>query len=1006
MPAVAVVMLIMAAGGVLPPVQSVAASTTTCTTSTPDGTYSVQACITAPGSTLSGKATISATFTIIPGTGPTSGVQRAVFYLGGAYLLTDYQATGGIYTFTLNSARFVDGPTTLEVEALMRDKWVSDRASLPVTLSNGVLTPPVNTNSFSPTLGTWSGSGSIVVAAAGDGASGETNAASATNLIKSWNPNLLLYLGDVYEKGSSTEFDNWYASPTGPATGDYGQFRSITDPTIGNHEYSVGAGAPGYFDYWNNPPHYYSYTIGAWHFISLDSTSQYLSTPGGNANDLAQQAWLASDLSADTSPCTLAYWHHPLYNVGPEGNTIRMATYWSMLADAGVDIVLNGHDHDYQRWTPLDGAGAASASGMTEFVVGTGGHGTQTFIASDSRLVKGFDSTTSPSPIGALQLKLSAGSATYKFFRASDGATLDSGTISCGTVPGQPGTPTATASDSAASVSWTAPSDTGGSPITAYTVTSTPGNKTCTWSSGPLSCTVTGLTNGTSYTFKVTATNGAGTGPASSPSNSVTPATVPDAPTGVSGSSGNGQVLVSWTAPAYMGGSPITAYTVTSTPGAKTCTWSSGALSCVVTGLTNGTPYTFTVTATNGAGTGPPSAASAPVTPATTPGAPTGVGAAAGNAQALVTWTAPASTGGLPITAYTVTSSPGAKTCAWSSGALSCVVTGLTNGTPYTFTVTATTGAGTGPASAPSNSVTPKTVPGAPTGVTATALDGAARVGWTAPASIGGSPITAYTVTSSPGAKTCAWSSGALSCAVTGLTNGTPYTFTVTATNGAGTGIPSAPSAAVSPTPLVLRYAGATRFATAAAISAHTFSPGVPVAYIAYAGNFPDALAAAAAAGTVQGPVLLANTTGPLDPATIAELVRLQPDTIIVLGGTGVISDAVLAALAPYATNDTVLRYSGPTRFATAAAISAHTFSPGVPVAYIAYAGNFPDALAGAAAAGTIKGPVLLANTTGPLDPATVTELVRLKPARIIVLGGTGVISDAVMSALAAYASP
>jgi putative cell wall-binding protein len=201
----------------------------------------------------------------------------------------------------------------------------------------------------------------------------------------------------------------------------------------------------------------------------------------------------------------------------------------------------------------------------------------------------------------------------------------------------------------------------------------------------------------------------------------------------------------------------------------------------------------------------------------------------------------------------------------------------------------------------------------------------------------------------------------------------------------------------------VTRLAGSSRFGTAAAISAATFGPGVDVAYIAYAYNFPDALAGAAAAGTVKGPVLLANTTGPLDPATAAELTRLQPKRIVVLGGTGVISDAVKTALQAY-TAGTVTRLAGSSRFGTAAAISAATFAPGVDVAYVAYAYNFPDALAGAAAAGTVQGPVLLVNKTGPLDAATIAELQRLQPKRIVVLGGTGVISDAVMAALASYA--
>ncbi len=115
-------------------------------------------------------------------------------------------------------------------------------------------------------------------------------------------------------------------------------------------------------------------------------------------------------------------------------------------------------------------------------------------------------------------------------------------------------------------------------------------------------------------------------------------------------------------------------------------------------------------------------------------------------------------------------------------------------------------------------------------------------------------------------------------------------------------------------------------------------------------------------------------------------------------------SDAVKTALAAY-TAGTVDRYWGSDRFATAAAISATTFSPGVEVAYIATAYNFPDALAGAAAAGTIKGPVLLVAPTGAINAATAAELTRLEPQKIIVLGSTGVVSDAVKTALAAYAA-
>ncbi len=184
---------------------------------------------------------------------------------------------------------------------------------------------------------------------------------------------------------------------------------------------------------------------------------------------------------------------------------------------------------------------------------------------------------------------------------------------------------------------------------------------------------------------------------------------MPDAPTAVSASPADSSAVVTFTPPAANGGSPVTSFTATSSPGSVTGTCTAPCTTITVTGLTNGISYTFTVTATNAAGTGPASAPSNSIMPGPAPDAPSGVSATAGNAQAYVTFAVPAS-GANPVTGYVVVSNPagGVDTNAGAS-VTKHVLTGLANGIDYTFTVTATNIVGTSPASSPSNTVTPAT---------------------------------------------------------------------------------------------------------------------------------------------------------------------------------------------------------------------------------------------------------------------------------------------------------
>lgn len=204
--------------------------------------------------------------------------------------------------------------------------------------------------------------------------------------------------------------------------------------------------------------------------------------------------------------------------------------------------------------------------------------------------------------------------------------------------------------------------------------------------------------------------------------------------------------------------------------------------------------------ATNANGTGPEYSLSAWVTPAGLPAAPTISSVKPGMAQVKVTFAPPVSNGGSPITSYIVTSNPGQKKATGASSPIT--VLGLTNGTAYAFTVKATNAIGTGPESGPSAKATPASPPGAPTNVKAEAINGAAMVSFTPPASDGGSPITGYTVFTgtSTGLQDHFAKAKTSPVKVTGLTNGTPYTFKVKAENAVGgVGPASQPSNPVTP---------------------------------------------------------------------------------------------------------------------------------------------------------------------------------------------------------------
>ena len=318
----------------------------------------------------------------------------------------------------------------------------------------------------------------------------------------------------------------------------------------------------------------------------------------------------------------------------------------------------------------------------------------------------------------------------------------------------------------------------------------------------------------------------------------------PSPPTGLTAVAGDGRVTLSWSPPTSNGGAAIIGYDVYRNGGAVSGLV--GGTSFTVTGLTNGTTYSFTVDAVNdaqlhSAQSGPASAT--PVAPVTAPGAPSGLTAAAGDAQVSLSWQAPSSDGGTAVTSYNVYQ--GGRKAATVSGT-GATVRNLANGTRYSFTVTAVNRVGEGPASGAA-SATPTagiTNPGAPNGLTASPGNGKVTLSWSAPKSTGGAAITSYNVYQ--GGKKTASVSGT-GATVKNLVNGTTYSFTVTAVNKAGEG-PASGSASATP-------AGASASASASASGSASAS--------ASSSGSATPTAGAGASGTPAGSASPATTSGP-----------------------------------------------------------------------------------------------------------------------------------------------
>ena len=239
----------------------------------------------------------------------------------------------------------------------------------------------------------------------------------ATAALMDERPGLVLVAGDIaYPDGRAVAFGECYD----PA---WGALRSRTLPAPGNHEYHSVNAAP-YFQYFGAQAGepgagWYSVDFAGWHIIALNSN-----LPAGEGSP--QLAWLRRDLAERPRGCLAAFWHHPRFSSGGHGNNTNMDAVWRVLAGAAADLVLNGHDHDYERFAPQDADGAESPTGVREFVVGSGGAEHSSFL-----LTKPHSEVRNADSYGILELNLSRSGYEWRFLAVEGSDFEDRGRATC-----------------------------------------------------------------------------------------------------------------------------------------------------------------------------------------------------------------------------------------------------------------------------------------------------------------------------------------------------------------------------------------------------------------------------------------------------------------------------------------------------------------------------------------------------------------------------------------------
>ena len=287
------------------------------------------------------------------------------------------------------------------------------RTSTPSNNPTATRTPTPSSNPTATRTPTPNPSGNVVLVGAGDISNcSRTQDEQTAALLDNISGTVFTAGDNAYVDGTYTEYLNCY-EPT------WGRHKSRTKPSPGNHDY-LTSGAAGYFQYFNNVPSYYAYDLGAWRIYSLNSEI--------NASlSSAQVAWLSNDLAANPRQCVAAYWHKPRWSSGSNhGDNMGMQAIWQLLYDAGAELVLNGHEHHYERFSEMNASGAAVSQGLREIVAGTGGASLYPFGSP-----KSASQVRNNTAYGVLKLTLHPTGYDWQFVPIAGSSFTDSGSDTC-----------------------------------------------------------------------------------------------------------------------------------------------------------------------------------------------------------------------------------------------------------------------------------------------------------------------------------------------------------------------------------------------------------------------------------------------------------------------------------------------------------------------------------------------------------------------------------------------